>query len=387
MPPPIPYVPNVPLPVAINLQYVDSNGVTVNQLYPNQYIQIIGSKVSQQVDQYNIVNSTLVSYDTRISDNTAAIEILQLSGDTMPMVNGSCLNGGQNDYVQNITNLLVNNSCSYNSILGTTTGLGLAVAAQCVNLATEPAYSQNTDMAALAGWVTTPTTIADSFNNLWLAYCDARVGITQALAQSTINCSSIIITISGYYNPTTKVLRVYTGGSYIPSNFSDAGTSSLRVIDSFNNVTASSFDVESVLAAGYVDINLTGTGLSQTSDYNVFFIYGVTSTTPSLGCSGTKVITVGNTTVVCTPMSFVETSNSIQYSFTPYITENVVYSVTLMTSSGDTVDTSALYINPTTTVTGTFTNLDSSTTYQVQMVVQVSGVDNICSLYTVQTTA
>lgn len=387
MPPPIPYVPNVPLPVAINLQYVDSNGVTVDVLYPNQYIQVIGAKVSQQVDQFTIVNSTLVSYNERISDNTAAIAVLQVSGDTMPLVNGGCLNGSQNDYVQNITSLLVNNSCDYNSILGTTTALGLAIVAQCNNLAKEPAFSQNTDMSALAGWITTPTTVASSFNNLWLAYCDARVGIIQALSQSTINCSSVNITISGYYNPTTKILMVYTGGSYIPSNFTDAGTSQLRVIDSFNASTSVSFNVISVLAAGFVDIDLAGTGVSQTSDYNVFFIYGVTSTTPSLGCSGAKVVTVGNTTVICTPMTFVEASTVMQFSFTPYITENVVYTVTLMTSSGDTVDTSALYINPTTTVIGTFTNLTPSTTYQVQMIVQVAGIDNICSLYTVQTTS
>lgn len=388
MPPPIPYVPNVQLPVAINLRYVDSQGVTVNELYPNQYIQVIGARLSQQIDQYNIVNSTLVSYNTRITDNEDAIAALQASGDTMPLVNGGCLNGGMNDYVQNITNLLVNNSCAYNVVLGSTTELSLALAQQCNNLNTEPSYSiPGSPMSAIPGWITTVTTVADGINNLELAYCDARAGITQALAQSNITCASVIITVSGYYSPTSKILTVYTGGSYIPSNFSDAGTSQLRVIDSFGNSTSASFNVVNVLAAGFVTIDLTATGLSQTSDYNVFFVYGVTSTTPSLGCSGTKVVTVGNTTVTCTPLTFVEATNTIQFSFTPYITENVIYTVNLMTSSGDTVDTSSLYINPTTSVTGSFINLSASTTYQVQMVVSVGGVETICSLYTVQTTS
>lgn len=388
MPPPIPYVPNVPLPVALNLRYVDSNGVTVDQLYPDQYIQVIGARLSQQIDQYTIVNSTLVSYNSRISDNEAAITALQASGDTMPLVNGGCLNGGQNDYVQDITALLVENSCDYNTILGSTTDLGLAIAAQCTNLASEPSYSvPGAPMSALAGWITTPTTIADAMNNLWLSYCDARAGITQALAQSNLNCSSIVITISGYYNPSTRILRVYTGGSHLPSNFSDTGNSEVEIRDSFGNTTTASMNVESVLAAGFVDVDLTSTGLSQTSDYTTFFTYDVDSTTPSLGCNGTRVIVVTNTTVVCTPITFIESSTSVQFSFTPYVTENVVYTLSLSTASGDTLESSALYVNPVTTVTGSFNNLDPTTTYQVQMVVQVAGVDNICSLYTIQTTA
>jgi hypothetical protein len=242
-------------------------------------------------------------------------------------------------------------------------------------------------MAGLSGWFTTPTTIGQSLSNLWRSYCDMRTGVTQALSQSNITCASITMTISGYYNPSTRELTVYTGGSHLPSNFSETGSSELVVKDSYGNETSITMDIESVLAAGFVTIDLTSSGLSQTSNYSVFFTWDVESTTPALGCNGTRVITVTNTVVVCTPVSITPGSTTVQFSFTPYITSNVIYTLQLLSASGTVVEATNTYVNPTISVSGSFTGLSTSTTYYIQLTVSVGGVETICPLYTFNTTS
>jgi hypothetical protein len=291
------------------------------------------------------------------------------------------------DEVQNVVGLLVENSCNYNEVLGSISQLNTAILSQCANLNTLPAYSQNTDMSALSGWFTTPTTVGESLSNLWRSYCDMRTGVTQALSQSNVTCASIIMTVSGYYNPSARELTVYTGGSHLPSNFTETGSSELVVKDSYGNETSVAMNIASVLAAGFVTIDLTSSGLSQTSNYSAFFTWDVDSTTPALGCNGTRVVTVTNTVVTCTPVSITPGSTTAQFSFTPYITSNVIYTLQLLSASGTVVEATNTYVNPTISISGAFTGLSTSTTYYMQLTVSVGGVETICPLYTFNTTS
>lgn len=384
---PPPYVPNNVMTVAANLRYLDNNGILVEQLFPWDYINVIGNRLSSLITQYNEVNTVLTAYNTRIVDLEEQVAQILVSGFTMPLVNGGCLNSNTEDYVQDITALLVSNTCDYNEVLGTTTDINVAIAAQCNNLNTADAYSQNTAMAALPGWSSTVGNLAESITNLWLSYCDMRAGVDNAIEWSKPTCGSIVISLSGYYNPSTKVLTVYTGGSHLPANFSDDGGSELVVKDSYGNSASISMNIETVVSAGYVEIDLTSSSLSETSVYSAFFTWDVTSTTPALGCTGTKVVTVENTTIVCTPVSITPTANAAQFSFTPYVTSNVVYTVELLSTSGTTVEATQVFVNPTSAIVGTFTNLVSATDYWLQLTVTVGGVATTCPIYTFQTTS
>jgi hypothetical protein len=398
MPPPPTYVLNKKQVVAANLRFNDSNGILVTEMYPvnpvegqpdsteTGYIMLIGSRLSSALDTINAINAVLDSQNSSIEtlENQVA-QILASGATAIPQVSGGCLNGNIVDDINVITDLLVENACDYIGVLGTTTALNTSIGAQCPNLNTLPAYSQNTDMAGLAGWVTTPSTVADILNNIQRSICDMRSGVDNALEWATPNCSSIQIQLSGYYNPSNKEITVYTGGSFLPTIFEDNGGSELEVRDSFGNVYTSSFDVEDIIAAGFITRDLTSSGLSQTSKYTVFFKWDVTSTTPSLGCAGTKVITVDNTTVICTPVTLVPGTNNVQYSFTPYINSNVEYRLELLSATGTTVDATAVYTNPTGPVIGLFNNLTPSTTYWIQVTVTVGGEATQCPLYTFET--
>jgi hypothetical protein len=391
------FVLNKVLTVANNLRFNDDNGNLVTQMYAinpiegqpdtpsTGYISLIGSRLSSMINDYNSVLAILDSYNTRISTLETDVQDILTSGATaIPQVNGGCLNGNTNDDVDVVTGLLVASECSYITALGSTSALASAVTALDTSaLNVLPSYSiPGGVMQALSGWISSPATSADLMNNLALAYLDMRVGVTQALSQSAITCSSININISSAYNSSTHIITLYFPGSSIPANFTDNG-SNLLVEDSAGNQFTMNFDViTAVVNDGFLAIDITASTLLQTSNYTVTFNYDVISTTPSLGCANTKIVSVTNNTVVCPNVSTWSTTTTVSYTFVPPVTTNVTYTVDLLDVSGTPVigATPQTYTDPATPVTGTFTNLTTATSYNVRVTVDVSGVQTICSL-------
>lgn len=389
MPPQPPSVPNTPLAVAANLRYDDPiTGIPVTQLYPNEYIEHIGGRLSYYIGRIGEIDDILGAYGERLDTAEAQIDAILASGSTsIPEVNGACFNGNQNEPVNVVTAYLVSNSCDYNTILGTTTALGQAILAQCANLNTLPAFSQNSDMAGLAGWTSSVTTFAQSFSNLWLAYCDMRAGVTQALSQSAITCASVRINAAGAYNSSERTLSLYFPGSFIPSNFSDAGSSYISVKDVDNNEFTQAISITDVISDGNITLDISASTLIQTSDYIVRVVYDLTSTTPSLGCSNTIVLNITNNTQVCPNLALWSTNTTVSFSFTPPVTTSVVYTIDIMDSSGGTALDTKTFTDPTTTVTDTFTGLTQATTYYVRVTVDNAGSTTVCSVQSIDTTS
>ncbi len=381
------YVLNTPLQVAKNLRYLDGNGDEVRTLYPNDYTSLIGSTTSSLIDQYNQIVTILAAYDARITILETKVTNILASGSTVPVVNAYCL---YNDNVPHpITDsfqLLASAWCTYQTTAGTSTDWATAATTMCSNLGTLPAYSQNSVMSGLSGWINTPTTAAQSMKNLWLSYCDMRVGVTTALSQSNITCANIHIHYSSIYNPLSKIVTFYFNSSSIPSNFaSGATTGTITITDSGNHTYVSTFNIVSAVNTGYVAFDLTNSPLSQTSVYTAIMQYTLTSTTPSLGCSGGVVGTVLNNLQQCPNTTVYSNSNTtVTFSFVPVVTTNVSYIVDLIqtsgTTSGGTVVATKNYVNPQTTTTDTFTGLTPSTRYEVRLSVVINGITTTCPL-------
>lgn len=294
-----------PLTVAVNLRYTDSNGDTVDKLYPNDYTSLIGSNVSTLKEQYQQVTQILETYGTEIADLDTRVTALESSASTfMLYVTGTCLysNDGLPHPIDDAVNRLMGNTCSYNAVLGTPTQLSNAVAAQCNNLNTLPAFSQNSVMSGLSGWVTSPTTIADSENNQWLAYCDARTGISNALAAITPTCSQVVIDYQAVLGSSMVFNLFFSGYSFIPSGFTDNG-SIVRITDSGSGVYQTSFDI----VAKSTDTNplvlaTSGSTLSPTSSYYTVQVTSkVQNTTLGLSCEKTMYKTVTSTESLISP--------------------------------------------------------------------------------------
>lgn len=396
-----PYTPYYPIQVAKNLRFVNTNGDLVSQLYPvaftqvdnspaTGYISLIGAKLSEQIDLYTQVIDVLSAYNTRIVnlENTVA-DILSSGATVIPYVSGGCLNGSIAAPVQDIVDLLVDNSCDYNTALGSTTALNTSTLILGPDINTLPAYSQNSTMSGLAGWRTSPATTADIINNIGLAYLDARAGVSQALSQSNITCADVILNYQGVYSILNQSVTFYFYGSSIPANFSGspANSGNFTITDVDGNIFTQDFNLYTIVSTnGFVTYDLSESALVQNSSYNVVLGYNLTSTTPSLTCQGGKPGTVINNTQVCPNLAVTGvTGSTIQFSFTPTVVQNAVYTVSLLDASGTTVLATKVYNAPSSLTTDTFTGLTASTDYTLRVQVTVNDTITTCPLVTTKT--
>jgi hypothetical protein len=311
MPPLQPFVPNVPLQVAANLRFTDANGILVTQMLPigmngtvvadsptTGYISHIGAALSTQIDLYNSVTNTLNNYANDIVSLQDAVSVLQISGATTPVVNGYCFNSNQTQSIITVTELIAQSACSYNSVLGTTTALTLAILAEGAStLNALPAFSQNSAMAGLAGWLSTPTTIADSINNSWLSYLDMRTGVSRAIAAVTPTCSQVMVNwMVNLFDFTDGFYLYFDGFTFIPTGFTDAG-SQIRIYDGSGNPLIQSFDIVSQSTTpGPLIISTSGSTLSPTGTYTVYVDSNVQNTALNLTCQKTTVVANLSTT-------------------------------------------------------------------------------------------
>jgi len=382
------YVRNVPLQVAAALRYIDANGDPVTQLYPNEYLALVGSTVGTLKNQYTQTVSILNSYNTRLDVLETDVNDIMLSGTTyVPSVGGGCVIPDNALHpITDVVEALVSDFCDYTTVLGTPTALAQAILAQCTNLNTAQAFSQNSVMAGLTGWVTSPSTSADTMNNLWLAYCDARAGITQALTQSAITCADIIINYTSVYTPASRVVTFYFYSSYIPVNFNATDTTSglVTITDMYGNTYTKQFDLYAAVTTGYIPADLTNSSLSPGSSYNVVLSYNIASTTPAIGCSGYRPGTILNYTQLCPNTTTSNPSNTvIAYTFTPTVTTDVLYQVELFegssgTTSGQTALQSKSYVNPTSITSDQFTALTPSHSYIFRITLTIGATVTYC---------
>lgn len=306
------FVPNqVALNVAVPLRYVDANGNLVTQLYLIDYVSLIGSTTGQQVNQISAINGVLNNYQTTLTSLQNQITAINTSGATaIPQVNGYCLNGNLVQPINIITTLLVSNTCSYNTILGTPTALAQAIIAQPSGLNTLPAFSQSGTMSGLTGWISNPLTIAASENNQWVAYGDVRKGVSNALASITPTCSQVIVNFAAFMPSFYTGMNLYFDGyTFIPTGYTDGG-SSIQVTDGMGGILVQSFNIVTASnTSGSLNLNTSGSTLSPTASvYTVQVTSIVSNAAIGLSCNKVTLQSVvgtgqggGQTTSSCCP--------------------------------------------------------------------------------------
>jgi len=284
-----------PLQLPNALRYVDANGNPVYQLYLTDFSSLVGSTTGQQVTQIASINQILATYQTTLTSLQSQITAIQTSGATfIPNVNGGCLTTPVNTVipVDTAATLLIANSCAYNTILGTTTALAQAVVAQPSGLNLLPAFSQSGTMSGLAGWNSNPLTIAASESNQWIAYGDARTGISRALAAVTPTCSQVIVDAQVTLPAFGTGFNIYFDGyTFIPTGYTDNG-SSIRITDSNGNTALNGINIitQSTTNQPY-NFATSGTTLQSGLTYTVFINSNVTNSSLGLTCQKTIIRT------------------------------------------------------------------------------------------------
>lgn len=394
MPVPQQFVPNVPLQVAKNLRFIDSNGYPVDKQLPNDYTTNIGGVVSNNIDTINQILATLSTQQTEISNSQTQINNILASGATaIPDVYAYCfLSSGTGLYpIDVVLDDVTRSLCNYYTAVGTSTQMALAGTQQCANLNTAQRFAvPSAQMQSITGWKSTIQTVADSINNLWLTVCDLRGGMDLIMSQVEPSCSQVIVdyqavsTVVGGTSPT--MLLYFAGYTFIPDGYTDQG-SSVIIKDGAGNQVSAAFDIVSLSqSASPLSVTLTPGIILSTSDYTVYVNSHVKNTTWDITCYKTVVKTVVNTSTGCPIITPSPTSTTIPFTLTFNITSNVRYTIDLLTSG--TIISTQTVTNPSTgSYFGVFSNLSHSTSYIIMVTTHVGSLDPIyCTPYPVSTT-
>lgn len=144
------------------------------------YVQLIAQKVCALIDEIAAINIQIQNLDNRVT----VLEKTPPPVFTLPSIVVDCtlaegtVLGGQSYTIDTVLNALVNDDTyGYCQLLGATglpADLLSAVASQCITSST-PTLSNNPvpfGTEYLGTWVNSPTTVADSINNIWIVLCD-----------------------------------------------------------------------------------------------------------------------------------------------------------------------------------------------------------------------
>jgi hypothetical protein len=150
--------------------------------------------------------------------------------------------------------------CEYKSILGTEAQIQTALARQSVAF--------NTLMTGVAGWISTPTTEAQSISNLWLLMSNFLPRIAAHDKCCAGGCDDVKLGFIADMEGTGVILRFTTGaGTYIPAGFTDAGSS--VVISNGRGVSTGAISI-TVLQGGETDeLDLSAFSYGDILDFNV----------------------------------------------------------------------------------------------------------------------
>jgi len=252
--------PSVNFPILeVNLKCLaitDGSGNILNDDSNEEIVQSIIDQVCENKTDIALLDSEVEDHETRIT-------VLENLGEPeIPQVTSDCLFVGSKD-IDEAYELLDADHCAQKEATGDPSDIGAAIAQQC-------------DLPNLIGnpdFIVNPTNLAESFSNLWLAYCDllSRVTLIETTCCKPV-CDDIKLGFSTVFNEDSTVTLLFNAGTgtTIPAGWEDCG-SILTITDSNGN----SISVSLTITGNYTspDIDLTsfakGTMLTFTLDAKI----------------------------------------------------------------------------------------------------------------------
>lgn len=143
------------------------------------YVQMIAEKICAIIDEIASINIQIANLDDRVTilENTPP-PVFTLPSILVDCTLSASILGGNSYTIDLVLDALVNDDTyGYCSLLGSTglpADLASAVASACITATTPTIGHAPTPYGTqyLGSWVNTPTTVADSINNIWLVLCD-----------------------------------------------------------------------------------------------------------------------------------------------------------------------------------------------------------------------
>ena len=399
----------IPLPNC--LKYYDEltgNQVTHLPLYDSStgmgYATVMASRICENIAAINLINSTLSNHESRITN---------IENNCCHTHTGGGGGGGGEPHEKvipsyvgtpgipaSIASVLVATEQSLGELQRATGGPTAINTALNVapSLSNRERLSGNGTMSAIAQWNTSPTNMAQSFQNLWITMNDTRNAV-QSIKETVANplCGDITYSVKGSISRTTEGvfqnIKLDFQESSIPTSYSDCNSKGTKV-----TITDASLNsiVKYVDVSGNYQDNAAWTlatasmgNLDLGSNYSVRVEF--CSSNGDNMCQEIQNFTIDNE-LVCPDIAI----GSVTADTIPYTVSNITIpanaghtiSVILRTQSGTLLDTRS-YTAFGSGISGSFANLSGSTLYQVFVEVVRKGCSTgtQCAIQNVSTTA
>lgn len=349
-----------------------SGGNTTMELL--DYVNMIGNRVCQLVQEIVTINAILIEQQTRIEDLEAQFPIVIPPITVTPI----CVLPNTPTPIQNVVTALEQEFCNLQNATGIPAEIFTAIARQCSNL---DSLNGLGPIPSFPEWSNSANAAA-AINNIWLTICDLRAAVTNIQVNC---CDSACAGVEIQFTSTivgTDLVLYYTGSVPVGWVECSPGNQVLTIIDCYGGTQTIPVSVLGTLnVPGGYSIALSGLpAINPACNLEMTLVTCFEDPLSSQQCNNVSHFTLVNT-VVCPTL----TLTNINYDEIGY---NVNYTgvgtfdveVEIYDSTGTTLISSDSYPSETGvfTISGSFTGLLGGTIYKVRVVTTVAGIVRAC---------
>jgi hypothetical protein len=154
--------------------YFTQSGTIITKLPAEEYSILLANRICQILTSIQSHQSQLNSLNTRVTilENKPDPSVEAINVSSQCMSSGV---PGQSIVITEAFFNLENFLCQLSGTLGTSNQLSGSISRQCSGLSSKPSLANpGVTMGSLSGWKTSPSTVADTLNNMWITLCDIR---------------------------------------------------------------------------------------------------------------------------------------------------------------------------------------------------------------------
>ncbi len=358
--------PDCEVSIAECFYFTTPTGDTATSMQLKDYVLAIGNQVCELTGAIGTINLTLGDHNQRIS----ALEAAGTPVVTLPTVTPQCVLPSAATPLDAVLTALEEQFCQLRTYTGDTNAISAALQAACIGLNTANKLQGSGQMQDIAGWYPTPTSMAQSFSNMWKTICDMRSAV-QFIKDNCCDtsCSAIdLILLASLTDPTTlrldftgSIPSIYTDGSPASTiELSDAGGGGPQILNN-QTVKSSYFDPSQPQI-----INLVG--VDGALDVSVKLTLRLVDPVSGSACE-TVVQTIALGTDSCPALILVANYFGVAYSFTWNGTIPTVVTMEVYDAAGTTLVQSSTLSITSSSANGSFTNLAEGTSYKIRVVI------------------
>jgi hypothetical protein len=333
------------------------------------YVERIGAQICGILDTIEEIITDIKDINTTINSIQKDIEDIEASiPDPLPTVTPVCVTDdpGTSQDMDVVLSALEAEYCNLRTVTGSDANLLAALTALCNGLGTNLLTG-----SPIAGFISSPTTVADLLTNLALKVCDTNSALVYVLNTCCdTSCSAIDLEFDAEFLSPTEIRIIYSGS--IPVNFIDNNpASTVQIIDNDTGLIDTIPNVK--IFADYYDASLPqDITLAQANGQNnctVKVTYDFVDPTTQQVCSSVvQTLVLG--TLTCPPITVIAGTNSVtaEFTYTGPLPQTLVINVYEDMLPSPLVATTTI-VATTAVQSVTLSNLTSNTDYNLELII------------------